>query len=257
MGRPFSLRLYLLIVICMSWPFQIAYFFLGENFRPILLVAMIMVAVATFISGKYIFRDGFANAGWQWGKPRAYLYIFGLSLFLWLLPSMAERLMGWYTPPVNANFNTIVPTFLLSFLVTLIPAFSEELGWRGYLLPRLLKKYRYRRALLIHGLITWLWHLPFLVIMGLKAGDDAVVSVPILLTVSFVPTIMHAIVFAYIWSRTASLAVSTVYHVCFDEVRDTLEGTIGLGIPGAKLADAGFDALRDFASLEGKMEIAK
>jgi membrane protease YdiL (CAAX protease family) len=68
--------------------------------------------------------------------------------------------------------------------------------------------------------------------MGLKAGDDAMVSIPIVLTVSFVPTIMHAIVFAYIWSRTGSLAVSTVYHVCFDEVRDTLEGTIGLGTLG-------------------------
>ena len=40
---------------------------------------------------------------------------------------------------------------------------------------------------------------------------------------------MHAIVFAYIWSSTQSLAVSTVYHAAFDEVRDTLEGSVGLG----------------------------
>ncbi|MDQ1255147.1 MAG: protease family protein, partial [Euryarchaeota archaeon] len=31
------------------------------------------------------------------------------------------------------------------------------------------------------------------------------------------------------WSSTQSLAVSTVYHAAFDEVRDTLEGTVGLG----------------------------
>ena len=40
---------------------------------------------------------------------------------------------------------------------------------------------------------------------------------------------MHAVVFAYIWSSTQSLAVSTVYHAAFDEVRDSIEGTIGLG----------------------------
>jgi membrane protease YdiL (CAAX protease family) len=40
---------------------------------------------------------------------------------------------------------------------------------------------------------------------------------------------MHAVVFAYIWSRTQSLAVSTVYHAAFDEIRDTLEGSVGLG----------------------------
>jgi hypothetical protein len=40
---------------------------------------------------------------------------------------------------------------------------------------------------------------------------------------------MHAVVFAYIWSSTQSLAVATVYHSAFDEVRDTLEGLVGLG----------------------------
>ena len=43
---------------------------------------------------------------------------------------------------------------------------------------------------------------------------------------------MHAVVFAFIWSRTASLAVATMYHVFFDEVRDTLQDTVGLGILG-------------------------
>lgn len=40
--RPFSLKVYLLIIIILSWPFQIAYPFLGEAFKPILLLSMII-----------------------------------------------------------------------------------------------------------------------------------------------------------------------------------------------------------------------
>ncbi len=229
MERPFSLKLFLFIVILLSWPFQIAYFFLGKEYRPILLVSMVMVAVATYICGRFIFKDGFKGAGWNWGKPKHYLYVFMLALFLWLFPSVIERLAGWHSPSNLASPGTIISTFSVSFLITIIPAFSEEFGWRGYLLPRLLKKYPYRKALLVHGLITWIWHLPVIFVMGFEAGENPWVSVPMVLTVSFIPTIFHAVVFAYIWSRTASLAVSTFYHISFDEVRDTLEGSIGLG----------------------------
>lgn len=231
MERPFSLRLYLLIVILLSWPFQIAYVFLGENYRPILLISMLMVAVATFISGKWIFKDGFKNAGWSWGKPRHYIYVIVLALFLWLFPSLIERWVGWYSGRETTT-SMIAITFFFSFLITLVPAFSEEFGWRGYLLPRLLRRHSYKKALLLHGIITWIWHLPFVFVMGFEADDNPWVSVPLVVLVSFIPTILHAVVFAYIWSRTASLAVATMYHVSFDEVRDTLENTVGFGFLG-------------------------
>ena len=227
--RPFSLKLYLLIVIAFSWPFQIAYPFLGEAFKPLLLVSMIMVAVGSYIAGKFVFRDGFENAGWQWGKPRHYVYAFALALFLWVFPRVIEHLLGMYKVPQEVSPTTILAGFLLSFTITLIPAFGEEFGWRGYLLPRLFARYSTRRALLLHGFITWVWHLPVLVVMGLKMPGNPLVLVPLVMLISLIPTIMHAVVFAYIWSSTQSLAVVTVYHAAFDEVRDTLEGSVGLG----------------------------
>ncbi|MEQ8924653.1 MAG: type II CAAX endopeptidase family protein [Fulvivirga sp.] len=227
--RQFSLKVYLLLIILFSWPFQIVYLILGEAFRPILLLSMIMVAVGTFICGKYIFKDGFQGAGWHWGRPKHYLFAFLLALFLWFFPSVVEQVFNWYTPLDQINYSDITTTFIISFVITIIPAFSEEFGWRGYLLPRLLNKYSTRKALLLHGLVTWIWHLPFILDMGLNAGENSLIYVPMVMIVSFIPTILHAIVFAYLWSRTASLAVATFYHVCFDEVRDTLEETIGLG----------------------------
>ncbi len=228
---PFLLNRYLLITFLLSWPFQISYVFLGQAYRPILLVSMIMVAVGSYISGKWIFRDGFENAGWNWGKPKHFVYVFLLALFLWLFPSIVEGALGWYEPK-ETNVSNIASTFVFSLLINIIPAFSEEFGWRGYLLPRLLNRYRIRKALIIHGLITWIWHLPFLISMGIEIGGNLWVSIPLVMLVSIIPTIMHAVVFTFIWSRTASLAVSTIYHVSFDEVRDTLIETIGLGAFG-------------------------
>jgi hypothetical protein len=55
--KPFSLRIYLLIVVAISWPFQIAYMLWAEI--PFMRYAlsslpMIMVAVATYIAGRYL-----------------------------------------------------------------------------------------------------------------------------------------------------------------------------------------------------------
>ena len=67
--RPLSLGRYLLIVFALSWPFQLAFVVLGETFRPILLLSMIMAGVGTFVAGRYVFTDGFEGTGWRWCRP--------------------------------------------------------------------------------------------------------------------------------------------------------------------------------------------
>lgn len=228
----FSLKIYILVVFALSWPFQIAFYFLGETYKPILLVSMIMAGVGTFISGKYIFKDGFKSAGWHWGIPRHYIYVLSLALFLWFFPSLLERKMEIYTAPENINWDLAIKGFLWSVVLTILPAFGEEFSWRGYLLPRLFKSYNAQKALLVHGFITWLWHLPFIVIMGIEYGENPFFSVLLVLGVSLIPTIMHAVVFAFIWVKSQSLAVVTSYHVFFDEIRDALVASVGLGFLG-------------------------
>jgi uncharacterized protein len=105
-GRPFSLSLYLLILFALSWPFQIAYLVLGEEFRPILLVSMVMTGAGTYIAGRYVFKDGFADGGWRWGKPVHYIYVLGLALFLWLVPALLEFVIGIRPFPQGANIRS-------------------------------------------------------------------------------------------------------------------------------------------------------
>jgi membrane protease YdiL (CAAX protease family) len=232
--KPFSLRIYLLIVVAISWPFQIAYVLWAET--PFMRYAlsslpMIMVAVGTYIAGGYLFRDGFSRAGWSWGQSKHYFAVFSLAIFVWVVPTILELVLGMRSIPRGVIVPEILGNFLLRFVGTLIPAFGEEFGWRGYMLPHLVKQYSLRTALLIHALIWWTWHLPVIVGMGMteKLTDNVGVSIAIMLVVSLIPGMMNAIVFAYIWTVTQSLAVVTVYHAAFDEIRDAIKASIGFG----------------------------
>jgi len=231
--KSFSLRIYLLIVVAISWPFQIAYVLWADT--PFMRYAlsslpMMMVAVATYIVGRYVFCDGFSKAGWSWGKPKHYGAVFSIAMFVWVVPTILELVLGIRTIPRGVIVPDILENFLIRFIGTLIPAFGEEFGWRGYMLPHLVKRYRLRTALLLHALIWWAWHLPVIVDMGMteKLADNVGISIAIMLAVSLIPSMMHAIVYAYIWTVTQSLAVVTVYHAAFDEIRDALEVSIGL-----------------------------
>lgn len=232
--KPFSLRTYLLIVVTISWPFQIAYLLWAET--PFMRYAlsslpMMMVTVATYIAGRYVFRDGFSKAGWRWGKSKHYLAVFSIAIFVWVVPTILELVLGMRSIPRGVVVSDILGNFLLRFMATLIPAFGEEFGWRGYMLPHLVKRYSFRTALLLHSLIWWAWHLPVLIGMGMteKLTNNVGTSIATLLAVSLIPAMMHAIVYAYIWTVTQSLAVVTVYHAAFDEIRDAIASSIGYG----------------------------
>lgn len=239
--RPFSLVLYLLIVFGLSWPFQIVSVIWAPSFFWIYLlnsIAMLMVTVGTFIAGKYVFRDGFANAGWQWGRLKHYLGVIALIVALWIFPTLVRLAIGSIGP---GDFDRTQAIWLLVLpIVTLIPGFGEEFGWRGYMLPRLAERLSARKAVALHAVIWWAWHLPVLVGTGIAAGIagaaqaglpvslSVTISVIAVLLVGALPSIMHGVVFAYIWFRSRSLAVATFYHAAYDGVRDSLNLFVGL-----------------------------
>lgn len=56
-------------------------------------------------------------------------------------------------------------------LVNIIPTMGEELGWRGYLLPKLRMFLSDRASLIITGTIWGIWHLP-IIVMGHNYGTS-------------------------------------------------------------------------------------
>jgi membrane protease YdiL (CAAX protease family) len=86
-------------------------------------------------------------------------------------------------------------------LQVLIVAVGEELGWRGWLLPVLLKRTARLRAALIVGGVWTVWHMPLL----LSSVATTVMFI--------VGTIGLSVLFTWLWARTGErLFVVAVAH---------------------------------------------
>jgi membrane protease YdiL (CAAX protease family) len=193
---------------------------------------MIRVTVGTYICGRWVFGDGFANMGWGWGKPRHYLAVFALALFIFGAPVLLENRLGLTSLPLDFSILNLLGNFLISFILTIPAGFGEESGWRAYLLPRLARRYTLRQALLLHAFIWWAWHIPAMVRFGSRIQGVPVniwLSIAGTLLISLLPAMMNAILFAYVWMASRSLVVASVYHAAYDEVRDALQRGIGFG----------------------------
>ena len=121
--------------------------------------ALAAVLCAAGFGGRRALRDlGASLAAWR------------LPAWLWLLalvgPFVAITLVvatGVATGTlVRAPLESSPLRFLVVFLAMAVVdgPLGEEVGWRGYLLPRLLDTMGALRASLVAGVVWWLWHVP-------------------------------------------------------------------------------------------------
>lgn len=166
--------------------------FRWEGVPPILgqyIIAGVMwiPAAATVFTIKFITKEGFQIANLHFGPFKPYLFsaliiplafavTYGLTWLLglaqpdWNLNALRELMASSGT---DVSTMPPAPTLLaILFFSSLIVGptingvfgFGEELGWRGYLLPKLMPLGK-AQAYLILGVIWGLWHAP-LVLMG-------------------------------------------------------------------------------------------
>lgn len=104
-------------------------------------------------------------SGWKKWRVGFQWYLIALSpLFIAFLAAGIYRLLGG-SP--GEPLQPLGQTLLISlFLSTVTGAMGEELGWRGFLLPRIQAKYNALASSLIVGVIWALWHLPLWTIEG-------------------------------------------------------------------------------------------
>ena len=105
------------------------------------------------------------------------------SIWVKLAESVVSALLIWRLCAGELSFREAFPLeepkallgmLLLQLAFTIIvffPAFGEEWGWRGYMMPKLLKLMPKWAAVLLGGVIWGLWHAP-LTIAGHNFGID-------------------------------------------------------------------------------------
>lgn len=94
--------------------------------------------------------------------------------------------------------------FVLPFLLFDAVANGEELGWRGYALPRLLRRHGALVASLLLGCVWALWHLPkFLVVGGTHEGFGWFL----------LDVLAKAVLFTWLFNHTrGSLLLAIIFH---------------------------------------------
>jgi membrane protease YdiL (CAAX protease family) len=119
------------------------------------------------------------SLGWQWGAARWQMLAFAIPLAytaiayagVWLAgfggfpdPKFIDSTrssLGWSAAP---DWLVISGYFLLigsaGMVMSMAFALGEEIGWRGFLAPRMTEAFGFKRGALLTGVIWTLWHLP-------------------------------------------------------------------------------------------------
>lgn len=150
-------------------------------------VAMTTPVVAALLMLLVVTRDGWRRSGWaSLGLHRAGLRLWPAAVLVPLtvvslggVVAVASGVAEWAPAGQAADFSPLLwPALLVVNIVyaAVTVSLTEEIGWRGYLLPRLAVLGE-RRAMLLSGVMHGVWHLPVVLLTSsyLPAGNRAVV----------------------------------------------------------------------------------
>ena len=169
----------------------------------VVMAVMWVPALATVLTIKFVTREGFAIVNFRFGSWKPYLtsgllvpicfgFIYGLTWLLgfdqpdWGLEQFLATIRwtdGTDLPPMPSPVLVLPVLFVVTLVI--VPfinglfGFGEELGWRGYLLPKLMVLGKLKAYLLL-GIVWGLWHLPLILIGFTYPGQ------PILGTLAFI-----------------------------------------------------------------------
>lgn len=97
-------------------------------------------------------------------------------------------------------------------LLAVFQGLGEEIGWRGFLFPRLKMKYGRTRGLLLGGVIHGAWHFPIMLLAGYEYGMDYI-GAPVLGLIAFcIFTIATGIVSDYLYEKSECILLPALYH---------------------------------------------
>ncbi len=160
----------------------------------------------------------------DWGFIVVALGMTGLTLGREALLALCKRYLIWR---VNWRWYAVTLLLILPWLLFEIVTNGEEIGWRGYILPRLQARHSALVASLVVGLLWSTWHLPKFWGTGANHGRS------------------------FIWYMLFSLAASVLYTWLYNNTHGSLllvtlfhasDNTAGMFLPISFAATGGVKA---------------
>ena len=188
-------------------------FFLPDSDLNMLLISCLPIVVLTILAFT-MFRSGTRRELWRstgvgrsgartWGSA------FGLPLLLCGGAFAVALLVGaGHVRPLHITGVSVLD-FMINFAATLLVIMCEELGWRGFMLPRVQELTDKRRAALITGFAHGCFHLPLILIASTydNVGPRWVAAPAAVLVIT-----AAGVFYAWLWDRSGSLWAVSIGH---------------------------------------------
>jgi uncharacterized protein len=160
-----------------------------------------------------------------WAVPPRY-YVFAILFYplTRLAGAALERIVLGTWP--GASRESLGVMIVATFLSTPVQA-GEEVGWRGFLLPRLSARVGLPVASLVVGIVWAAWHLPFFFMSGTdKTGQ------PFLAYGAGLTALSVAMAWLY-WRTRGSLLLTMLMHATVNNLRPMATPAVAAGSPFA------------------------
>jgi membrane protease YdiL (CAAX protease family) len=214
-----ALLTYFVLVFVLTWAFWIP-LALIHPFSPVLLLlgnimpSLVGIGLTALFSGK----SGLGELFRRLGRVRVPLIWYAVVRLL--VPVLQLVAIGI---PTLLGLATIAFAFpVVGVLDSFYAGLGEELGWRGFALPRMQARQQALPASLLLGFLWGLWHLPYNIALGVPLASifiGAVLGTPAL-----------AVLFTWVYNNTkGSLFLMVLFHVVIDIVGYTILASNGIG----------------------------
>lgn len=224
---------FIVSVLAISWGFEALIIANGgvRNFGLLWIVALMCIPGAFSIVLRLILNSGFGDVGFRIGKGRYYLYAVAVPLLLALLVGLISTILDIRNfSPVSPEQLTQLGPVLLSVLgLGLIGAFGEELGWRGFLLPKMISG-GVKNPYLVSGLVWASWHLPLIAFGGFYQADNAL----LMALIYGVGIIAMSFVFSELRVRSGSVWVAAIVYAAHNFFFQFAVPVLLLTVPGSR-----------------------
>jgi membrane protease YdiL (CAAX protease family) len=207
-----GLAIYFALVVVISGSLEAYYIFINPEFFGTLfgLLALMWSPAVASVIARLVLREGFSDVSFRFGGLRT-LPWYPLGLGVPLAVGILAYGGAWLTGLVGFQGDAGALVVGLVSAATWITIYGfiftagEEIGWRGYMLTRLIDA-GVPRPVLVSGLIWALWHLP-LILAGIYAAGPYPALSAVLIVVSFTSA-------AYIFARMR-LETGSIWPVIF------------------------------------------
>lgn len=187
-----------------------------------------IAAIVTLLSSGKRFGDAgirpLFKRSWRWylvslvvplalvAVSTALTVVLGQARVDFSLPGLKPLLHGKALPPAAVPV-VLFQTAVVASIIGIPFGMGEELGWRGYLLPALLRRgLKPHAAILVSGVIWGLWHAP-LILMGYNYPHTPVLGVAMFC----VFTVLITYVLAWIRLSSGTTWTAALGHAALDQ----------------------------------------